>query len=216
MIRENAHRLRLPPDFRVCDEKEAGILKQSALADLLDELYDAGDPEFNALADEMGAGRDDSGLVNVILDTHVKLLSHPSPEKWAKEQLKALDLEDIADAGKTVWGQVILERIHESAGYWASELRKVLHGTAGQEKFQKGYGRSIEVTLTGLNELYASAELGWDEARRALANVEFPRASGAPGFERDNLQVTEVRHGNRLSHTRFSRKGCCKGKAGTY
>lgn len=185
VIRENAHRLRLPPDFRVCDEKEAGILKQSALADLLDELYDAGDPEFNALADEMGAGRDDSGLVNVILDTHVKLLSHPSPEKWAKEQLKALDLEDIADAGETVWGQVILERIHESAGYWASELRKVLHGTAGQEKFQKGYGRSIEVTLTGLNELYASAELGWDEARRALANVEFPRASGAPGFERD-------------------------------
>ncbi len=185
VIRENAHTLRLPPDFRVADEKETGILKESALNDLLDELYARDDPDFNALADIMGAGRDDSGLVKVILDTHVKLLSHPSPEKWVERQLEALELDRIKDASRTVWGRDLMDGTLASVSWWIAALRDILSECGGDGKFMKGYGRSIAVTLSGLEELEKALKTGWDETRAAIADIQFPRASAAPGFERE-------------------------------
>ena len=153
VIRENAHLLRLPPDFRVADEKETALLKESALNDLLEELYAQNDPDFNALADIMGAGRDDSRLVKVILDTHVKLLSHPSPARWAERQLEALALDGVEDVSETVWGKDLMENTRASVTWWSGTLRKILEDCAGNERFMKGYGSSIAVTLTGLEAL---------------------------------------------------------------
>ena len=153
LLREYAHRLRLPPDFRIADEKESSNLKETALNDLLDELYGSEDPEFEALADIMGAGRDDSALARVILDTHTKLLSHPSPEKWVREQLAQLELADVRDAGETVWGRSLMEETKTAAGWWLGTLRDVLTGCAGDAKFMRGYGKSIAVTVQGLSEL---------------------------------------------------------------
>ncbi len=186
VLRENAHRLRLPPDFRIIDEKESDNLKDTVAADLLDELYAENDPDFNALADIMGAGRDDSGLVEVILDTHRKLLSHPSPEKWAARQLGALELEGVTDAGATVWGRSLMDETRESAEWWIKTLGETVDGCSDSERFMKSYGDGIRITLSGLADFRDALGESWDAAREALKNVDFPRArGGAPGFERE-------------------------------
>ncbi len=185
VIRENAHTLRLPPDFRVADEKEARILKETTLSDLLDELYAEDDPEFNALADIMGAGRDDSGLVKVILDTHMKLLSHPSPEKWVERQLKALELEGVADAAETIWGRDLMDGTLVSVRWWIKTFGDILASCGGDAKFMRGYGNSMRETLAGLTKLEKALQRSWDETREAISGIQFPRASAAPGFERE-------------------------------
>ncbi len=186
LLREYAHRLRLPRDFRVADEKETANLKDQAAADLLEKLYGQNDPDFNALADIMGAGRDDSALVSVLLDTHRKLLSHPSPEKWVRRQLAALELDGVTDAGETVWGRSLLQDTARDAAYWLAALRKALEDAGNDEKFRKSYGQGMEVTAAGLEAFLTALGGSWDGAREALTGVEFPRArGGAPGFERE-------------------------------
>ena len=187
LLREYAHKLRLPRDFRVADEKETANLADQAAADLLEEMYGRNDPDFNALADIMGAGRDDSALVEILLDTHRKLLSHPSPEKWVRRQLEALALDGVTDAGDTVWGRTLMEDTARDAAYWLSALRKVLEEAGDSEKFMKSYGDGIASAATGLETfLTALGSGGWDRAREALTGVTFPRArGGAPGFERE-------------------------------
>lgn len=185
VIRENAHVLRLPPDFRVADDREAGILRETTLNDLLDELYSEDDPDFNALADIMGAGRDDSALVEVILDTHAKLLSHPSPERWVERQLAALELEGVTDAARTIWGRDLMDGTLASVRWWIGTFRDILSSCAFHEKFMRGYGSSMGGTLTGLMELEKALKSGWDDTREAIGNIQFPRASAAPGFERE-------------------------------
>ena len=187
LLREYAHKLRLPRDFRVADEKETANLKDQAAAGLLEELYGRNDPDFNALADIMGAGRDDSALVNVLLDTHRKLLSHPSPEKWVRRQLAALKLDGVADAGETVWGRSLMEDTARDAAYWLGALREALASAGDNEKFMKSYGEGIAVSAIGLEAFLAALRgRSWDGAREALAGVSFPRArGGAPGFERE-------------------------------
>ena len=179
VIRENAHRLRLPPDFRVADEAEAAILRADALEETLEELFDRGEPGFLELADTMGAGRDDRRLGEVLLETHEKLLSHPSPAAWMEAQKRALDLPEGTDAGATPWGRVIMERAGDQAAYWREQFEYLMDEAAADPKVEKGYGESFRATYASLRAFERALEGSWDEAR-AAANIDFPtgRLSG--------------------------------------
>ena len=61
LLREYAYRLDLPADFRVADENECQEIRDAVLMDLLDRAYlsDAQNPDFRALVDSQGLGRDD-------------------------------------------------------------------------------------------------------------------------------------------------------------
>ncbi len=187
VIRENAHVLGIQPDFRVADEAETRILKDQALSELLDELYDSGDKDFYALADTMGAGRDDSALTEVILDTHVKLLSHPSPEAWVEKELELLALHDVTDIGRTVWGRVIMERAKDSADYWIDEMEYLVDEAAQDPAVEKGYGVSFRGTLESLKAFRTSLDGSWDEAK-AASDIAFP-----PGRLSGYEELKEVR-----------------------
>ena len=70
LLRECGHLLDLDPDFRLCDEGEAGILMLRALNDVLERRYESIETEgdFAKLVDTMSAGRDDRRLVQIVLD----------------------------------------------------------------------------------------------------------------------------------------------------
>ncbi|MBR2879925.1 MAG: UvrD-helicase domain-containing protein [Oscillospiraceae bacterium] len=69
IIRESAHAVGVRPDFRQMEEAEASALLRETLEELLERKYPEGDAAFLALADMMGAGRDDSRLTEIILET---------------------------------------------------------------------------------------------------------------------------------------------------
>ena len=59
ILRENAHSVGLPPDFRVLDGDRAETMAERCCEQVLEEAYDAMQPGFRALVDTGGAGRDD-------------------------------------------------------------------------------------------------------------------------------------------------------------
>ncbi len=174
LIRENSQSLDLPPDFRVADEPESRVLRANALQELLEEQYAAGDPGFLALADTMGAGRDDSALEDVILETHGKLMSHLDPEKWVEERLRDLALEGVTDAAETPWGQVIIGRARRTAAFWRESMGELVDMAASDPALNKGYGASLTATRDSIAAFEAALDEGWDSAR-AHANIAFPK-----------------------------------------
>ncbi len=93
LLRENTHLLSpregercLTPDFRVLDEDEAQLLRQRVLERVLEAFYDDLSEGGALLADTLGAGRDDSRLVQLVLDLYGKLQSHARPERWMESQ----------------------------------------------------------------------------------------------------------------------------------
>ena len=111
LLRESGHLLDLDPDFRLCDEGEANILMVQVLDDLLEGRYENIDPQgdFAILVDTLAAGRDDSRLVQIVLDVFSRVQSHPDPLGWLAEQKQAWALEGVTDAGQTPWGALLLE-----------------------------------------------------------------------------------------------------------
>lgn len=185
LIRENAHLLGIGPDSRVADEKECAVLKLEALDALLEERYKTiGQSEgFRLLVDTMGAGRDDRRLIEIVLDAHTRLMSHPDPARWAQEQIRQLDaLTKDTDAASTPWGMAIMDQARRAALYWKGVVDALLGEAQAHPDFWKAYGESLECTRRGLENFLAALDRGWDEARR-LAEIPFPRAKNVKGYE---------------------------------
>ena len=70
LLRECGHLLDIDPDFRLCDEGESGVLMLRALNDVMDKRYEdlTEGSDFTFLVDTMSAGRDDSRLMQIVLD----------------------------------------------------------------------------------------------------------------------------------------------------
>lgn len=190
LLRENAHLLQIPPDFRVADDSESRLLKDSVLDELLERRYEEiGTAEgFRLLVDTLSAGRDDKRLGEVILDAHGALLSHADPEGWIKAHIATLEQTDTADASETVWGRYLMDDARRKAVYWREELIKLLDEAESCPDFKKAYGDSLNISLSGLNDFIEALDIGWDEAR-AISAVEFPRAKSLKGYD----ELKEVR-----------------------
>ena len=74
LLRENIYLLppvagsSLTPDFRILDEQEAGLLKERVLTRVLEDFYNQMDEQKEQLAETLGAGRDDRGLEQLVLE----------------------------------------------------------------------------------------------------------------------------------------------------
>ena len=182
ILREFAHLLDLQPGFRVAEESESDILRSRVLEEVLETRYDGigDDPAFALLVDTLAAGRDDSKLADLVLEAHTKLQSHPYPDKWIERQIGALDLSDCEDAGKTVWGELLMEKARQTASHWLELMRGLL--TEGDEAFDAAYGPSVEATAESIYRFIRALDLGWDSAKAAAA-FDFPRPKNLKGHE---------------------------------
>ena len=175
LLREWGHLLALSPDFALCESEEAELIMVKTLQEVLEERYESIDPEgeFARLLDILAAGRDDGPLMEIVLDIYGRMQSHPDPARWMEEQLTLLSLDQVVEVGETLWGRLLLEDTKDTAAYWAQRLSEAIELTL-EEASLSPYIESLQATVDGLHELIGAAEIGWDEAARAV-DVPFPR-----------------------------------------
>ena len=191
ILREYVHLTDLTPDFRVVEEERSAAMKRAALNRVLEERYEQidEDADFRALADSVGAGRDDSKLVELVLSLYDSLRSHPHPQSWMDECAAALALEDTVDAGQTVWGQYLLQRGAEKAEYWAARLEQcmALMNEPGHEALWKAYGAGFTDAAEAVRNAGRAARLGWDATAAC-----FPIAMKAGRYaKKEDLELKE-------------------------
>lgn len=175
LLRECGHLLDIDPDFRLCDEGEAGILMLRALNDVLDERYESMDPEgdFAQLVDTMSAGRDDQRLVQIVLDIRGRVQAHPNPAAWLAEQERTFALEGVTDPVQTPWGELLLSDAAGQAAYWRRRMEEARDLCERDADLLANYGDSVAQTAQALQQFEEAAGRGWDEARDLLP-IPFP------------------------------------------
>ncbi|MDO4749319.1 MAG: UvrD-helicase domain-containing protein, partial [Eubacteriales bacterium] len=197
LLRENAQALSLVPNFRVADDNRALAIRASVLERLMDRLYTELDvrPGLRSLIDTVGAGRDDSRLTALVLELHTVLRSHPWPARWAAEQLRAMDVRSITDAGETPWGREILDNAAENALYWAERMENALHEMSSpeHERLFTAYGPSFSDSAAGLRALARESARGWDAACACLP-IPFPNLKAFRGEDALKDEVTALRN----------------------
>ena len=177
LLRECGHLLELDPDFRLCDEGEAGILMLRALNDVLDRRYEdiAEGSDFARLVDTMSAGRDDSRLMQIVLDIRGRVQAHPNPAAWLDGQERAFALEGVDDPGETPWGRMLLDDAGRQGAYWRDKIAQALELCPCDANLDANYAPSLSATLAALDAFVEGTRRGWDAARAALP-IPFPTA----------------------------------------
>ena len=177
LLRECGHLLELDPDFRLCDEGEAGILMLRALNDVLDRRYEdiAEGSDFARLVDTMSAGRDDSRLMQIVLDIRGRVQAHPNPAAWLDGQERAFALEGVDDPGETPWGRLLLDDAGRQGAYWRDKIAQALELCPCDANLDANYAPSLSATLAALDAFVEGTRRGWDAARAALP-IPFPAA----------------------------------------
>ncbi|WP_302496011.1 helicase-exonuclease AddAB subunit AddA [uncultured Flavonifractor sp.] len=173
LLRECGHLLDLDPDFRLCDEGEAGILMLRALNDVLDRRYESMEADFAQLVDTMSAGRDDTRLIQIVLDIRGRVQAHPNPAAWLEEQERTFALEGISDPVQTPWGQLLLADAAGQAAYWRRRMEEARDLCERDANLLANYGDSVAQTAQALQQFEEAASQGWDAAR-ALLPIPFP------------------------------------------
>lgn len=177
LLREHCAALALPPDFRIADENQAVSLKAAALERLLEDAYVhiETDDAFRALADSVGAGRDDRRLQSLTLRLYEKMQSHARPALWAEEQAELLRLNGVTDVGETPWGAELLSGAADTLRYWHQTMDTLLREISSREWLQKAYGDSLAETADGIHRALTAVEIGWDAAAEAIGSIPFPK-----------------------------------------
>ncbi|MDE6016664.1 MAG: helicase-exonuclease AddAB subunit AddA [Acetatifactor sp.] len=97
IIRNHFHEIGLDPAFRVADENEVKLLAQEVLAELLEECYAEGSPEFLHCVEFFCPGGRERVLEEDILSLSGHAASCPFPEEWLNARRQDYGAETAAE-----------------------------------------------------------------------------------------------------------------------
>lgn len=163
LLRTYAHVLDLPADFRVAEEAESRALQAKVLTELLEQSYaviDA-DPDFRAMADTFGYGRDDRRLPEAVLMAHRQMRCRADMEGWVEKNLQALELGDYGDVSQTPWGRYLLEDHRTFLAQQEVKLSAAVRELELYPNIKKGLGKVFAQNLSDLRRLLQLRT--WDE-----------------------------------------------------
>ena len=209
LLRENGYLLDLDPDFRLCDEIEREVLMRQTLETVIDSHYEGLSPDssFAQLADTLGAGRDDSRLVEIVLDIFSRVQSHADPTRWLRQQREVWALNGVEDFADTLWGKRLLEDVTRQARHCRELLDTCMEDVYADELLSQNYADSLEQTLAALDKLANAG--GWDEAALTMP-VPFPRVGAKRKRKTELSQWEEVQANLRAERVKAIRERCKK------
>lgn len=175
VIKNNFHMTDLDPAFRIADDTEALLLKLEVLEELFEAKYDPENctEEFLNLVECYG-GKDDSKLMDLVLNVYEFVQSHPWPETWLKEAVEDFNPADGMDFGDTKWAKVLMKSIFlELSGLQCALEEAICRAERSEGLFP--YVAVFQEDRLKVNDMLkaCSAENGWDTLYEGFRNLEF-------------------------------------------
>ncbi len=126
ILREYAYLLNISADFRVADENECLQLQTRVLEKILEDAYNNSNPDFCALVDSQGLGRDDRQIPEIILKVYNSARCHLDPEQWLKKCLDGGNTESVSDAIQTPWGVYLVNDLQKYLAWQIQALQNCI------------------------------------------------------------------------------------------
>ncbi len=148
VIRENFGLAGIPANFSVAEENTSDILMKKAMAEAMDDLFDAssgdGDGEDIAfVCDVIGETRNPDAAADTLIEIFKTLRRSGYDETKLLHDADRLD--DVAgdDFLSTPWGEAVAEATEEMADHYAGVFDELAEGLEGTGKPRKEYGPAV-------------------------------------------------------------------------
>lgn len=171
VIKSNFHLLDIEPNFRICDETEAVLMKQEVMDELFEDKFDRGDEAFINLVRAFGDS-DDKVVQELVQNLYRFAVSTPWPSEWLKEQAEYFNVGEDYDFGSSDWAMILMEDIRRELEGCAGRMGKALElieGCGELAPYQAVFSADADASC-GLLEIGS-----WDELGEALNSFRFDR-----------------------------------------
>lgn len=186
LIRNYFHTIDFDPVYRVADENELKIIKQTLIKDFLEECYTKAEEEqdqtFYTMSEMFARGRMDTALESLILDLHNESLSAPDAEEWLRQCVEMYHVSSEAELEKKAWVQDILAESGQSIQNFIKMAKEARH-LCMESSGPGAYLPRIEEDITYL-EKFAEAEC-FAEYMQLFAGYQTGRLATVRGKEVD-------------------------------
>ena len=163
ILRDYAHLLDIPADFRVAEEQEAAELRQEVFDALMEQCYAAlsEDDALRPLIDQFGYGRDDRRLAELLLPVYSAVRCRVDPEQWMQACEAAYALPPEQKAEQTPWGAYLIESLKKTAAWVERNLKQALRLAQEDAVLGEKYAPKLAENLEAVRVL--GARTGWDD-----------------------------------------------------
>ncbi len=170
ILRNHFHLIGLDPGFRVADEGELKLLGKDVLAELLEDKYREGSPEFLECVEYFTTGSRDKQLEEYITRLYSFAMSFPWPEDWLQERKADYAADGVAEgeAGE----QFLLSYLRELGDGCVEELEKAAK-ICEEPDGPYMYGEVLDQELNMVRELKKAA--GLEDYALLVEKAEFSR-----------------------------------------
>lgn len=90
VIRRYFYIIDVEPNFKICDSTQESLLKNEAMDEMLESLFDKGETEFYRFLKSYSGDRDESRFRKMIMTCYDTLRSLPEPFQWLDENVSRL------------------------------------------------------------------------------------------------------------------------------
>ncbi|MCR5501000.1 MAG: helicase-exonuclease AddAB subunit AddA [Acetatifactor sp.] len=189
LVKNHFQEIGLDPAFRVSDEREIKLLQQEALAELFEEAFEEGRPEFHNCIEVFCANGREKALEDHVLNLSRYAVSFPWPEEWLLARKKDYENTDISDPATGALGEYFL---HYLKGFLAGCAQKMSQAVAlsHQPDGPYMYGETLETdqenfekACEALDQLFVHDKEREEERDMALAEREQAQKLAEAGTE---------------------------------
>ena len=186
VIRDNFFKIDLDPNFRIGDQVECELLKIETIEELMEELYEADDKEFEELINTYTGNREDSELKNIALSIYNFVQSTPKPNEWLEEKCEMYNLRDGVDFAETEWGKLLLDYAKEEVEGQIQELKNL-------EEDLYDYPNYLQTIQDDILVLKAISEKNntWDSFYNQIRLLEFSKLKPCNDIDDDLKQAVK-------------------------
>ncbi len=165
LLREYAHLLDIPADFRTAEDSETELLKDAAMQNMLEQAYlmMENDEAIAAALDMLGAGRDDRALPELIFDVYDSVQCWREPKERIEELRRSLFAGACDDPAQTMWGAYLLQGLKDALGGYQKSIEYAMELIQRHESLAP-YRETFACDLALIDAL--STANSWSEINR--------------------------------------------------
>ncbi len=112
LIKRNFVKIGIDPKFRVADENELEMLKETAIIELFEKNYSNGDESFKKFTDDFGGtSSSDEKVHEIILSLHKFAQSQIFPNQWLESLKENFNINENSKLENTIWYSSAMKNI---------------------------------------------------------------------------------------------------------
>ncbi|MCM0740975.1 helicase-exonuclease AddAB subunit AddA [Clostridioides difficile] len=172
VIKSNFHRISLDPNFRIGDQTECAILKQEAIEEVFEDLYEERDEGFLNLVESYAERGGDKEVQDIILGIYSFAMASPEPKKWLIDSAERFNIDENFDFSQSIWARAILDTVKIEINGLCINMERALKEVESIEELET-FAEKLSVEYKKIADISQACNKSWDEAYKKMASMSF-------------------------------------------